>query len=40
MDEFEILYDNIEVQKYLLNCITSASKTIFISAWNIDLTYY
>lgn len=39
MDEFEILYDNIEVQKYLLSCITSASETIFISAWNIDLTY-
>ena len=39
MDQFEILYDNIEVQKYLLSCITSASKTIFISAWNIDLTY-
>lgn len=39
MDEFEVIYDNLEVQKYLLEYINLAKETIFISAWNIDLTH-
>ena len=39
MDEFEIICDNLEVQKYLLEYINLAKETIFISAWNINLTH-
>ncbi len=39
MDKFEIIYDNLDIQKYLLNYINLARETIFISAWNINLTH-
>lgn len=39
MEHFEILYDGIDTQAYMLECINKSTYSIYISGWYIDLSY-